>query len=213
MNSEPLVTVIIPTLNRPELTLKALQSVKRQSYSALEVTIVDNGSSPECLEEMTARGIVFERCEVRGAGAARKFGLRSSKGEFVLFLDSDDTLLPDAISKLLGALDSSRHGAYGLVSNKNVSTLEVQNVDSALKWPLASNTLLRRSVFEEFGEFFDDNYSFPEWMVKSLDSGLTLGFINEMVAVRLVHGGNLSITDGSMPFFFHLIRSRLRGRK
>jgi glycosyltransferase involved in cell wall biosynthesis len=96
---EGLVSVVIPTFNRAYCIGNAISSLQQQTYTAWEALIVDDGSTddtPAVVSEL-ARGdrrVVYHRQANAGVSAARNAGLRLSGGEFVAFLDSDDTWLP-----------------------------------------------------------------------------------------------------------------------
>jgi len=95
------VSVIIPTFNRPALLAQAVRSVLDQTSRALEIIIIDNGSNPEHLNELSKIGnsnnlINIVRLQSnKGPGYARNIGIEKSKGDWILFLDDDDILAPD----------------------------------------------------------------------------------------------------------------------
>jgi glycosyltransferase involved in cell wall biosynthesis len=95
--SPPLVSVIIPTYNRPEMTVRAVESVLGQSYGRVELVVVDDGSTdctPETINGMESPGVRLVRQNHQGVSAARNLGLSVTTGELVAFLDSDDYWLP-----------------------------------------------------------------------------------------------------------------------
>ena len=107
----PLVTVCIVHHERPKLVRMAVDSVLAQDYPALEAVLVDDGSeSTEALRvidtlqaEFAERGWRVLRQENRYAGAARNTAAAAARGEWLLFLDDDNVLFPDAISRLVRA--------------------------------------------------------------------------------------------------------------
>jgi len=89
-------SVIIPVYNRKHLIKPVIDSVLQQSYSYFEVLIIDDGSSDN-IEEFIAKEYTDERVKyfykVNGErGAARNFGLEKAKGNYAVFLDSDDLM-------------------------------------------------------------------------------------------------------------------------
>ena len=106
--SNPLITVIIPTRNRVRLLEHALDSVRNQTYRPLEIIVVDDDSTDDTssfvadwrdrhADEHLQIKIVFSRS--RNANAARNLGVESCSGEYIQFLDSDDTLDPGKLEQ------------------------------------------------------------------------------------------------------------------
>lgn len=93
---KPLISVIIPTYNRSEQVMKALNSVLSQNYDNFEVLVCDDGSIDDTEEKIRSikdKRIRYLKQENRGPGAARNLGLKNSKGDLIAFLDSDDIWL------------------------------------------------------------------------------------------------------------------------
>ena len=102
------VSLIIPTYNRAHLVRRAIKSALSQSRVPDEIIVVDDGSTDNTLELLAAYSapvIVVADGVNRGRSAARNFGLDAATGDYIAFLDSDDTLPPDSIEKRLNALD------------------------------------------------------------------------------------------------------------
>ena len=101
----PKISVIIPVYNVEKYLPACLDSVIRQSYTSLELILVDDGSSDRSLEICRSYAERDDRIRVirrdnGGASAARNTGLDHASGEYVSFVDSDDILFPDALEKL-----------------------------------------------------------------------------------------------------------------
>lgn len=108
------MSAIITTYNRPELLRRAIESVRDQSYSRLELVVVDDCSdeSPEAVIEDVStdrfENVVFCRHEEnRGVSAARNTGIEESNGELVAFLDDDDIWADKKIRKQVVAYNQS----------------------------------------------------------------------------------------------------------
>ncbi len=88
----PLVSVILPTFNRAWSINQAVDSVLAQDYPALELIVVDDGSTDNTLEllEQYNNDIIVLKQANMGVSAARNTGIRKSRGEFIALLDSDD---------------------------------------------------------------------------------------------------------------------------
>src|SRR5438874_6230903 len=93
-----LVSVIIPCYNQAHFLHEAIQSALAQTYSHREILVVDDGSADNTAEVTAGfAGIRYIRQENSGVSTARNTGLRESRGEYLIFLDADDRLLPDAV--------------------------------------------------------------------------------------------------------------------
>jgi glycosyltransferase involved in cell wall biosynthesis len=112
---QPVVSVIIPVGNDHKRFVRdALDSVEGQSYRSWEIIIVwDNDDNTDDIET-TYPYVKIVRPDKSGvgAGAARNAGAREARGEFLLFLDADDWLYPNAIENILGAWEKKQEIVY-----------------------------------------------------------------------------------------------------
>jgi glycosyltransferase involved in cell wall biosynthesis len=101
--STPLVSVIIPNLNYGRYLKKAIDSALTQAYSNIEVIVVDDGSSDGSGAVIASFGTRIRACfqENMGPSAARNSGIGLAQGDYLLFLDADDWLLPNAVADLV----------------------------------------------------------------------------------------------------------------
>lgn len=106
----PLVSVCISHFNRPALLRQAIESIRQQTYSRVEIVVVDDASTaPEVqasLEELAAElrqhgDTLVRHCVNQYLGAARNTAARHARGEFLLFLDDDDYAKPEQIATLV----------------------------------------------------------------------------------------------------------------
>ena len=92
------VSVVIPCYNHAHFLEQAIESVLKQSYSDFEIIVVDDGSTDNTAEVAGRYSPVrYVYQENAGLSSARNTGLRHSRGEFLVFLDADDRLLPHAL--------------------------------------------------------------------------------------------------------------------
>lgn len=111
IEDSPLVSVIIPTHSRRNLLERALDSVFSQTWSVLEVVVVDDASTDETpgyLETLQAEkeNLTVVRNETsQGAAKSRNIAIRHSTGEFITGLDDDDYWLPERVEELVRAFD------------------------------------------------------------------------------------------------------------
>lgn len=93
----PLVTVVIPCYNAARYLAETIESVIAQTYSPIELIVVDDGSSDDTARVAQVYPLRYISQKNRGVSAARNTGIRDSRGKYVLFLDHDDRLLPRAV--------------------------------------------------------------------------------------------------------------------
>lgn len=113
MNTKRIVSIIIPNFNRGDLLKETLESVIMQSYPYWEALVVDDGSS----DSSDGIGIAYAKKDPRiyyfkrdkplsGAPVCRNIGIQKSKGDFLLFLDSDDLLAPFCLEQRLTTIEA-----------------------------------------------------------------------------------------------------------
>ncbi len=95
----PLITVIIPTFNRYQFLLEAIESVESQSYPNLEIIVVDDGSTDETFSISKKENLKYIFQENKGPSAARNIGAIAANGDWLAFLDSDDLWKPKKLMK------------------------------------------------------------------------------------------------------------------
>lgn len=100
MSSEPLVTIITPSYNQGNFIGATLDSVLSQSYTKLELLVMDGGSSDDTVTVLKSYNdprLRWVSEKDSGQSEAINKGLRAAKGEYLTYLNSDDLLLPGAI--------------------------------------------------------------------------------------------------------------------
>lgn len=156
MNS--LISIIIPTYNRSNILKYCLESVSNQDYNNYEVLIIDDNSS-EDLSLITnlydERFRLIKNYRSKGAQGARNCGIEKSNGEFIVFLDSDDTLSLNSISKRINCfeLDKNIGLIYGNLDYRNyplvLNSKEWMNRNLTLC--AFSAMMVPKIVFDEIG--------------------------------------------------------------
>ena len=111
--SEKFVSVVIPCYNKAPFLGEAIESVECQTHTRFEVIVVDDGSSDE--SRAVASRYPLVRClsqRNQGPSAARNAGLHASTGQYIVFLDGDDRLLPTALEDGVRALEAHPECAF-----------------------------------------------------------------------------------------------------
>jgi glycosyltransferase involved in cell wall biosynthesis len=171
MSSLPLISTIIPTLNRPDMLVRAVKSVAGQTYPNLEIIIVDDGSQYNIQDLIkkefeTISYRVLKNTRRPGASGARNTGFYASNGEYIAFLDDDDEWLPEKIQKQLHALQQSSETVgivctYDIRIHGDAKILRTRHLEGNVYHALCrehiagntSNPLIKRYVFEDSGLF------------------------------------------------------------
>ena len=230
MESQPLVSVIIPTYNRAALLREAIASVRRQSYAALELIVVDDGSTDAtdaCLRSLPDLRLV--RQDHTGMpGQARNAGARVARGAYLAFLDSDDLWLPHKLAvqvpAALAAGAAVTHTRERWVRNGRVISQRRQRhrrsgdlfAESLRKCVIGPSTvLLRRDVFTESGGFRADleiAEDYELWL--RLTARHAVAYVErESVIKRAGHGDQLSERYGHIELFrLRALRGLVEGR-
>ena len=168
--SYPLVSIVITTYNRTNYLYNAIQSVVKQSYTNIEIIVIDDGSTVNYAESICAQ---FSNCnyyykENGGLSSARNYGLNLAKGEYIAFLDDDDFWESSKIEKQVKVLLENPsidcvHSSAAVVDENGILTGDiigaVQNKahkrsgyvfwNALACWVIKSPTpLIRKKVFQ-----------------------------------------------------------------
>ena len=109
--NDPLVSVIVPTYNRPDMLKEALTSVLSQTYQNVEVIVVNDAGDDvkDVIDALNSEGkiIYLQHKENKGLPAARNTGLKAAKGKYIAYLDDDDIYYPNHLETLVNFLENS----------------------------------------------------------------------------------------------------------
>jgi glycosyltransferase involved in cell wall biosynthesis/peptidoglycan/xylan/chitin deacetylase (PgdA/CDA1 family) len=109
----PLISIIVPCYNQAHFLTEAIESILSQAYPHYEIVVIDDGSTDNTAE-VAGRypGVRCVRQDNRGLAAARNTGIRKSNGDYLVFLDADDRLLPNALEVGLACLRAHPECAF-----------------------------------------------------------------------------------------------------
>ena len=104
--NNPLVSIVVCTCNRAHMLGQTMETIFAQDYSAVEVLVVDDGSTDQTETLVRSYGdkVRYHRKEKSCIAATRTLACRLAKGEYIAFQDDDDLMPPDRITRLLNAL-------------------------------------------------------------------------------------------------------------
>ena len=168
--SQPKVSIVVPVYNSGQYVERCLNSVLNQTHKHTETIFVDDGStdnSGKIIDEVAAStpGVIALHQENKGPAAARRTGFLKSTGDYIMFLDSDDTLPNDAIEYMVSTslrenLDAF-YGTFNRVIDDKVIAMPprdfegVVNRDEMLKNSIDPNFLYHAAVCFSRRELWD----------------------------------------------------------
>jgi glycosyltransferase involved in cell wall biosynthesis len=131
---EPIVSIIVPIYKAEEVIKRCVESIRNQSYTRLEIILVDDGSPDSCgifcdhIAKKDGRIIVVHK-QNEGVSAARNTGIQVANGKYVQFVDSDDYISTDYISRQVAKIEENNADILicGYVSIKN-DEMEIRNL-------------------------------------------------------------------------------------
>lgn len=100
------ISIIIPLYNKEKFIRSTIQSILQQDFQDFEIVIVDDGSkdnSAKIIKSFTDLRIRLVQQRNQGVSAARNRGINEAQGDYIFFLDADDTLRHDALNSLVSA--------------------------------------------------------------------------------------------------------------
>jgi glycosyltransferase involved in cell wall biosynthesis len=212
-SSGPLVSVILPVYNRAGWVARAINSVLSQSYSQLELLVINDGSTDgtrQILESFASRITILDQSHT-GAEVARNFGLEHARGEFVAFIDSDDVWYPDRLSSQLPLFSRDETGlVFGnatLVDYKKTSPRRLKRTFFDAVRPTRgrvlesfargcfvpfSSVLARRRCFAEAGGFTPGRVAadYLKWL--EISASYEFDYVPDPVFEYAIHAGGIS---------------------
>ena len=177
---KPIVSIIVPVYNAEKYVGKCIDSVIQQSYDKWELLLIDDGSADSsagiCKSYLSDNRIHYLFQENKGVSAARNWGLRIASGEYCLFLDSDDFLVPTCLEccvvELEGnSLDTLQFGFDKValdgtkLSHFGVDTDVYNGMEYGEKSDFLINvcgTITKKSIIEKNAIYFDEQIRLAE---------------------------------------------------
>lgn len=220
MNS--LISVVIPTRNRPSLVIRSVQSALGQTFKDIEVIVVIDGPDEASRMELSQiddpRLKVMELPNNMGGSGARNAGVTEAKGEWIAFLDDDDEWLPQKLERQLEIAIRSNY-AFPIVS----CYLIARTPKGEFIWPrrlpkstesLGDYLFIRRSIFRGEASMITSTvltkkellqavpfklglrkYQDPDWMLRASNfSGVGAEFVTEALTIWYIEENRKTIT-------------------
>ena len=219
-----LVSVIIPTHNRPVMLKLALESVLNQTYKNIEVIVIDDGIEMRAKDVISSfndnRIVYFQNEKSLGSAISRNIGIKKATGEYIAFLDDDDQWMPNKLEKQIEMFSKTPNDVgYSFTSVINefddheettivpngIADYHSQIVDGMRT--LTVTLVIKKEVFDKVGMFDEDfpNHQEMELMFRVSKEYKGLA-INEPLTRVSMRTNYARVTNAS-------IERRIKGRE
>ena len=225
----PIISVIVPIYNRELYLEKCIESIVSQTYSNLEIILVDDGSPDNCpaiCDEWAKKDsrIKVVHKENGGVASARNAGLSAATGDYVAFVDGDDFIAPEMYSVLTQYLsedielvlcrfihyrDNSEecNGTFnvneGLYSSDEIINYLYNKQNS--EWVSVCNKLIKKELFE--GLSFPEGRVFEDWAIVPFlyYRSKKIFFTNQKLYYYVVHNENSIVSSHSLKRYYDCV--------
>jgi glycosyltransferase involved in cell wall biosynthesis len=216
-----LVSCVIPAFNAAQFVGEAIESVLSQTYTPLEITVVDDGSTDRTADIVRSYGtrLTYLRRRHRGTAAAKNAGGRAAHGTFIAFLDADDLWHHDKLARQMARLTEHPRIDLCFTQYRNFWAAELAEEERRYQgrslthptsgWSI-STLLARRDVFERFGRFEEsatEKHLNLIWALQAAQQGAIVDILPEVLMYRRLHHGNMSRGWAIDDDFFKVLRT------
>jgi glycosyltransferase involved in cell wall biosynthesis len=230
---KPKISIVLPTYNRAKTISKSIESVLNQTYTNIELIIVDDGSNDntskivEKFQKLDSRIILIRHKKNLGANVARNTGIKRITGQFIAFQDSDDIWLKNKLEKQIDILVKSSSeigvvytGYWRIIGNKkiyfppnNISEIDDNIHRTLLKINLVGTptALVKPECFEKVG-LFDENLSiFQDWELWiRISKYYKFKIIHEPLVIAYYQKDSIGLTENSFKGFFMIFKKHYK---
>jgi glycosyltransferase involved in cell wall biosynthesis len=222
----PLVSVIIPVYNGERFLAEAIESVLRQTYSPVEIIVIDDGSEDHSAQiAQRYREVRYFHQPNSGLSEALNHGVRQARGSFLSFLDADDLWTDDKLMLQVTMMkrDQEVEAVFGHhvrfytgTPNQAGDDPTVRHDDRVLPALFKGAMLVRKEAFDRVG-FFDTSLvmgDFLDWYQRAQEKGLKSRILPEVIFRRRIHGDNKSVRDRhAMKDYVRIVKAALDRRR
>ncbi|GAB4040476.1 glycosyltransferase [Spirosoma gilvum] len=188
-----LISTIIICRNAQPFLATCVASIRQQTQLPDELLVVDGASQDGTMEWLHQQPDVTIISQTgRGIANARNTGISAANGEYIAFLDADDTWEPQKLARQFALLRQNQ--ALQAVTGHLTKSNDPEKTEWVAMTP--SGFLFTRKVFDQFG-LFNENWTVAsdhEWFIRAIRQGLLYEVIPEVVVQKGIHDQNLSIT-------------------
>ena len=201
----PLVSVVIAAFDADRYLAETLDSVMAQDHPALDVVVVDDGSTDSTPEIAQSYGdaVTYFAQPNRGLPAAQNQGLALATGDYLSFVDADDLWVPEKTRSQLAVLEANPDvdmvfghvEQFASASDDEGGAPEIPDELRMMPGYSTGTLLISRSAFERVGTFAENLNVGPfiDWYLRAREHGLREYLMDDVVMRRRVHGGNMGV--------------------
>lgn len=198
---EDKVSIIVPMYNVEKYIEKCINSILKQNYTNIEVLLVDDcatDSTGKIAEEIASRDnrcVYIKKEKNGGLAAARNTGIKNATGDYIVFIDSDDWISPNYVSKLIKSIKEN-DSDIAICDYSTVNETGEEKVANSL-YPLNENStneekvayIRNHAVTKMFKkDFFNKiGYMFPEELKRAEDMGTTIPLLTKTEKIAIIN--------------------------
>jgi glycosyltransferase involved in cell wall biosynthesis len=202
-----LVSVVIPSIRDKDVIQRAINSIREQSYSPIEVIIVSEGQfkSANLFSSEGIQSITLTQNEKSGVSGARNTGIQEASGEFIAFLDDDDqchdtkierqvNILRNSSNKVLGSYCWVRQiGKDGSINGLNTPVLEPRDILQRNPIGTFSALMVKSDTVDQIGLLDTNLHTWEDWdyYIRLFQAG-SLAPVREPLVDRISSDNQLS---------------------
>lgn len=210
----PIVSVIIPSYNTGNLLPLSVNSVLKSTLSNFEVIIIDDGSSDNAEKVVKENWESESRVKYyyqhnKGLAGARNTGIQHAIGKYLVFLDSDDIVLPEKLEKQVSFLENNK--MFDAVYSKSIFFIENELDETIMtNFPCYSGNILkpllygnfihvnaimcRKEVVEKAGLFNQEYRELEDWdlWLRMNINGSKFGYIDDVLSMVMLRRGSMT---------------------
>jgi len=205
--SPELVTAVVPVYNGERYLHEAIDSILAQDYEAMDVLVIDDGSSDGSADIARSYGerIRYHFQPNGGLSAAQNAGVAEARGKYIAYLDCDDLWAPKKISLQMNVLCPQPEvdmvfchvEQFYCPQTARERGVDVPVAPAVMPGYATSSMLARISVFERAGLFLSEFRigEFLDWYARASDAGLASVMLDDVLLRRRIHADNMGVRD------------------
>ncbi len=217
MNSLVKISIIIPLYNRESFIIDTITKIRKQNIPSYEIIVVDDGStdtSAQLVQQFDDINYIFK--ENGGPASARNLGVKHAKGDYVIFIDSDDFWEEGSLEVLSDYLDN--HPGTQIIEGKIREFKSIQHsnrFDFSPESYFMSNfgsCMMRREVFEIIGNFNEKLICSEDidWYTRAWENNIVKDRIDTIVLNYRKHAESITSKIREKGHFYRLLLFKLK---